>query len=119
MTSHSNITPSAIVVTSTKSVGVQILLIVFLGPLGLFYSTIKGALTMLIVVPAVFGVLAVLTGLTGTQGDRAAAGALIALGSEVILLILVWWIGSFIWGVVAVNSFNRTLIAQTHVAGRL
>jgi hypothetical protein len=119
MTSQANIAPHAIVVTSTKSVGVQILLIVFLGPLGLFYSTIKGALTMLFGVPAAFGVLAVLTGITGARGDRAAAGALIALGSEVLLLILVWWVGSFVWGVVAVNSFNRRLFAQAHVAGRL
>ncbi len=119
MTSNTNIGPHAIVVTSTKSVGVQILLIVLLGPLGLFYSTIKGALTMLFGVPVAFGMLGVLTGIAGTGSDRAAAGALIALSSEVLLLVLVWWIGSFVWGIVAVKSFNRRLIAQAHAGDKL
>jgi hypothetical protein len=47
-----------VVVTSTKSAGIQILLIVFLGPLGLFYSTIKGALFMLFGVPVLAAIIA-------------------------------------------------------------
>jgi hypothetical protein len=41
--------PRQIVVTPTKSVGISIILTVVFGPLGMFYSTILGAIIMLIV----------------------------------------------------------------------
>lgn len=97
-----------VVVTPTKSVGIQILLVIFLGPLGLFYSTIKGALIMLFGVPIAAVLLVAVTTLAGAHG--AGAGTMIAVGSEVFLTMIVWWVGSFVWGIVAVNSYNRRLL---------
>ena len=42
------------VVVSTKSPGIAILLTILLGPIGMFYSTIWGAIVMLIVTGVVF-----------------------------------------------------------------
>lgn len=100
--------PRPVVVTPVKSVGIQILLVVLLGPLGLFYSTIKGALIMLFGVPLVLVLLVTATGLAAARG--AGVGTMVALGSEMLLTLLVWWVGSFIWGIVAVNSYNRRLL---------
>lgn len=97
-----------VVVTPTKSVGIQILLVIFLGPLGLFYSTIKGALIMLFGVPIALFVLIAVTGLAASHGPG--VGAVIAIGSEIFLTLLGWWVGSFIWGIVAVNSYNKRLL---------
>jgi hypothetical protein len=98
-----------VVVAPLKSVGIQILLVIFLGPLGLFYSTIVGALVMLFGVPILFGILLALTGL-GAAASGASTGMLIALSSELLLMLSAWWIGSFVWGIVAVNSYNRRLL---------
>ena len=49
--------PRQIVVTPTKSVGISIILTVLFGPLGMFYSTIWGAIIMLII----SGVIGVVT----------------------------------------------------------
>lgn len=97
-----------VVVTSTKSVGIQILLVVFLGPFGLFYSTIKGALTILFGVPIAAIVLGAATSLAAARG--AGLGTMIALSSEVVLTILAWWVGSLVWGIMAVNAYNRRLL---------
>ncbi len=112
MTSQADTTPRHVIVTSTKSVGIQILLIFFLGPFGLFYSTIKGALIIIFGVPFAFGLLAVVTAVGGSSNDNVHTAAIIALGSEIVLMVLAWWIGSFIWGVVAVNGYNRRLMAK-------
>jgi hypothetical protein len=101
--------PRPVVVTPTKSVGIQILLVVFLGPLGLFYSTIKGALIMIFGVPIALAALVAVTGLVGARGG-AGVGTAVAVGSEILLTMLVWWVGSFVWGIVAVNSYNRRLL---------
>ena len=42
-------TKHTVVVKSTKSVGLSVVLALFFGPLGMFYSTIVGAVVMLIV----------------------------------------------------------------------
>ena len=75
------------VVTSTKSVGISILLTVLFGPLGMLYSTIPGALVM-IVLSAIVGLVTVGFG-----------------------LLLTWPI-CVIWGAMAVNSFNTKLLAE-------
>jgi hypothetical protein len=80
--------PRAVVVTPTKSVGIQILLVVFLGPLGLFYSTIKGALIMIFGVPIALAALVAVTGLVGARGG-AGVGTAVAVGSEILLTMLV------------------------------
>ena len=41
--------PQRIIVTSTKNVGLAVGLALFLGPLGMCYSTLKGALVMFLV----------------------------------------------------------------------
>ena len=41
--------PQVVVVANPKNVGVAILLTVLLGPLGMFYSTVGGAILMLII----------------------------------------------------------------------
>ncbi len=89
------------VVQSTKSSGIQILLVLFLGPFGLFYSTIKGALIMIFGVPVAAGMIAVLGAFGQSPLAVVAAYGLILIG---------WWIGSFVWGVLAVKSYNRKLL---------
>ncbi|MHB8814173.1 MAG: hypothetical protein ACYDAE_12990 [Steroidobacteraceae bacterium] len=101
--------PRPVVVTPTKSVGIQILLVIFLGPLGLFYSTIKGTLIMIFGVPIALAALVAITGLVAAHGG-AGVGTAVAVGSEILLTMLVWWVGSFVWGIVAVNSYNKRLL---------
>ena len=72
------------VVTPTKSVGVSILLTIFLGPLGMLYSTIAGALIMFIV--SVIGIIF-------TAG----------------LSLIITWPICIIWGAVAVTDYNDML----------
>jgi hypothetical protein len=75
-----------VVVSPTKSMGVSIILTILFGPLGMFYSTVSGALIMIVVSFAV----SVLT---------------FGLG-----LLLTWPI-SIIWGAAATSSYNKKLIA--------
>ena len=83
-----------IIVQSTKNVGVAIILTIIFGPLGMFYSTIPGALIM-IAVNLVILVLGVFT-----------------VGIGYILFFLTWPV-SIIWAAVAANSYNQKLIADT------
>ncbi len=78
--------PQRIVVTPTKSMGISILLTVLFGPLGMLYSTILGAIIM-IVISAVVGFLTVGIG-----------------------LVITWPI-CIIWAAVATSSYNKKLIA--------
>ncbi len=75
-----------IVIASTKSVGVAIALAIFFGPLGMFYSTIAGAIVMFIV-----NVLAVF--LTAGLG-----------------LVVTWPIG-IVWAAMAASSHNKRLLS--------
>jgi hypothetical protein len=77
-----------IVVTSTKSVGIAILLTVLFGSLGMFYSTVWGAVIMTIL-SIIVGVLTLGMGL------------------------LITWPVSIIWGAMAASSYNKSLLAQT------
>lgn len=74
-----------IVVAQTKSVGIAILLTVFFGPLGMFYSTIAGAITMFFI------------------------NLLMLLLTAGIGLLLTWPI-NIIWAAVAANSHNKKLL---------
>jgi hypothetical protein len=47
-------TPQPIIIANTKSVGLSILLTFFLGPFGMLYSTIPGAIIMLVISTVVF-----------------------------------------------------------------
>ena len=78
--------PRQIVVTPTKSVGISIILTVIFGPLGMFYSTISGAIIMLIV----SGIVGLLT---------------FGYGLVVTHPICV------VWGALSAHSYNKKLLA--------
>ena len=84
--------PQPIVVQSTKSVGVAIILTIIFGPLGMFYSTIPGALIMIAVNVVVF-LISVFTAGLG------------------FVLFFITWPVCVIWGAVAASSYNNKLIA--------
>jgi hypothetical protein len=75
-----------VIAVSPKNVGVAIILTVLFGPLGMFYSTITGAIIM-IVVSLVVGVLTVGFGLVLT------------------------WPACIIWGAMAASAHNKKLMA--------
>ena len=84
-----------VVVTSTKSVGISIILTLIFGFIGMFYSTIKGAIimTLLTIVLAI----------------------VIAASNPVALFgfFPVMWLVSIIWGAMAVNSYNKKILSTT------
>lgn len=81
----SNEQPQIVVVKSTKSVGIAILL-AFMGPIGMFYSTIIGGIVMLIV--ALF----------------------VGFSTFGLGLIFIWPI-CIIWSAMAAISYNKKLLA--------
>ncbi len=76
-----------VIAVSPKNVGIAIILTVLFGPLGMFYSTVKGAIIMMVVAL----VLAVCTFFIG------GAGAFLA------------WPFCVIWAGVAANNHNKKL----------
>ena len=78
-------TSTVVVVAETKSVGVAILLTLLFGPLGMLYSTISGALVM-IVVSIILGFF--------------------TLGFSLLLT----WPVSVIWGAMAASAHNQRVI---------
>lgn len=82
--------PRQIVVTPTKSVGISIILTVVFGPLGMFYSTIWGAIIMLII-SAIVGVVTFGYGLIVTQPI------------------------CVIWGAIAAHSYNKELLSGMRI----
>ena len=84
MTDYSEL-PRQIIVTPTKSVGISIILTVIFGPLGMFYSTIPGAIIMLIV-----------SGIVG----------IVTLGYGLIVTHPI----CVVWGALAAHSYNKKLL---------
>jgi hypothetical protein len=82
--------PQPIVVQSTKNVGVAVLLSILFGPLGMLYSTIPGAIIMLLIHLAIF---------------------VFTLGFGTFLFIFTWPL-CVIWAAIAANSYNQKLIAS-------
>lgn len=72
------------VVVSKKSMGVSILLTILFGPLGMFYSTVSGAIIMLIISV----IIAIFTAGIG---------------------ILITWPVCIIWGAMSTSSYNQKL----------
>ena len=101
--------PRHMVVTSTKSVGIQILLIFFLGPIGLFYSTVKGALILIFGAMAVLGFGAPIIAAMFAPKDAVGGAAVLGFFGGMLISIPILWIVSWIWGIVAVKAFNRKL----------
>lgn len=75
-----------VVVTTTKSVGISIILTILFGPVGLFYSSIFGGVLM-----CILGILA----------------AVLTFG----LGFIVVWPVSIAWGIVGVLMYNAKLRA--------
>ena len=82
---NTNENVNVVVTRSPKSVGISIALTLFFGPLGMFYSTIIGAIIM--------SIITVIVGIF-TMG---------------IGLIIIWPI-NVIWAAIATNSYNKKLM---------
>lgn len=78
--------PQRIVVTTTKSMGLAIILGVLFGPLGLLYSTIPGAVVMFVV------------------------NLLVGLVTFGLGLFFTWPICG-VWAAIATSSYNKQLLA--------
>jgi hypothetical protein len=83
---NNNVAP-AVLLVNKKSVFVALLLTFFFGPFGMFYSTVKGAVIMLIVTIVIGGLTAGLAG-------------------------LVIWPVCMIWGALAADAHNKSIIAR-------
>jgi hypothetical protein len=81
----SNETNKTVVVNAGKSVVASILLTFFFGPLGMFYSTVLGAVIMLVLYLVI---------------------GIVTLGFGLIILHPI----AIIWGAVAVSSYNKKLV---------
>ena len=88
---------TAATVGEPKSVGVAFLLTLFFGPLGMFYSTVNGALIM-----------------TGALFIGAAVVFLVTLGIGVLVWVPAVWIVSIVWGCTAASEQRRpqSLVGQ-------
>jgi len=76
-----------------KSLLVAFLLTLFLGPLGMLYSTIAGGLIMLVVYLAIFGL------------------SIVTLGMATVLFFPAWVI-CIAWGMISAKSRNRVINIQ-------
>jgi len=84
--SQENRKPNVVITKSPKSVGVAIALSLFFGPLGMFYSTIIGAIIM--------GIISIIVGI-------------ITVGFGLIVTIPI----GVIWAAIAASSYNRKLMS--------
>lgn len=105
--------PPVMVLPAQKSVGVAFVLTFFFGVLGMFYSTVSGALILLgitlgaiVLATVLIAILAVLTMGFGT-----------VLFTLVPLIGVGAWITSMIWGCMAASRHNERLAAQYASAG--
>ncbi len=85
MESNNITNKQVVIVKSQKSVGISLLLTFFFGPLGLFYSSVMGAIIMLVL---------------GVTISLLTAG----LGYVLVDLICM------IWGAIAVSKYNKKLL---------
>jgi hypothetical protein len=95
-----------VIVTPVKSIGVSILLTILLGPLGLFYASVMGALILILGIPVLGAALAAVA-LPGAHDASAALGFLTLVLAYAALV----WPTAVIWGALAVRSYNRKLVA--------
>lgn len=78
------------VTKSVKSKNVAFLLVLFLGPFGLFYATVGGAFVMLILAPI-----------------------LLVTGDWAFLLFPIYYVFCFIWALSAVADYNRQIMRNS------
>lgn len=93
------------IILKQKSVGLAIILTFLFGPLGMFYSTIRGALIML-ALPVISLVMMMLVG----QSNKDVLSVLL-LGSLIFYLFFYWLI-CIIWAAIAANRTNKIIINQ-------
>lgn len=108
-----------IVVKTTKSEGLAVLLVFLFGPIGLFYSTIRGAIIMTFVVPFVAFLLVLLYvyGISQTNGENGHyvvyAGSLLV---TIILFLISYWVICVVWAYNAVKNYNEEIFYEQKVA---
>jgi predicted membrane protein len=93
----------------TKSLGLAIVLTLFLGPLGLFYASITGGLIMCLIPILLFALF-----LFGALADSS-----FILASSLILLIVFavsYWIICVIWAATAVSNHNNKVVDNVRQA---
>lgn len=107
-------TPSHVIVTPTKSVGIGLLLTLFFGPLGLLYATVRGTLLLIGGAIVLSVVLVVVLPLLAVGSPGAGTGTNIGLGVFGLFAVFpLTWIASMVWSVVAINKHNSELLAGT------
>lgn len=99
-----------VIVTSTKSVGISLLLTLLFGPLGLLYATVKGALIVMFAVPAGFALVGTL--LAGVSSAAHPGGPIVVLLTFIPLMFVTMWVLSIVWSITAVNAYNKALLAR-------
>jgi hypothetical protein len=87
---------------TTKNKGIATLLIFLFGPLGMFYSTIAGALVMMFLAPVLFFVGFLFTG-----------AWLQSFGTTFLFMIFLYYLTCIFWGLVAVEKYNRGIIENS------
>jgi hypothetical protein len=99
-----------VVVKSTKSVGVAILLVIVMGPIGLFYSTVLGGAIMTFAIP----VIGVLYMLSTKENIAISLGSFFLIyGANFLFMYFIMAIPNIIWAVLAVNAYNKRLIENS------
>ena len=90
---NDNQEPKYIVTRSPKSVGIGLILTLFLGPLGLLYATVRGGIIMIIID-------AILTGL-----------GLLTLGLSLFITVPLVNFICMIWAYLSIKRYNEDLFA--------
>jgi hypothetical protein len=104
-----------IVVESKKSVGIALLLTFLFGPIGMFYSTVVGAFTML-VIPIVAYVFILWKLATNTSSTTAYdPQAPIKFILSMFFLIGIYWIACIVWAIWGVVSYNSDLESEVQL----
>jgi len=95
---HPHVVTSVVPPDDPKSVGIAFLLTLFFGPLGMFYSTVDGALIM-----------------TGALVVGAVVVGLVTLGVGLLIWGPLIWIISIIWGCAAASEKSRPHVVQNEI----
>lgn len=93
-----------IVIKQPKSKGIAILLVAFLGPIGMFYSTIAGGLTMTLGAPAIlFSLL--------WKGWASHSSGIVAIA---IFWAFLAYILCFFWAISAIEDYNSKIETEAY-----
>ncbi|MBT4410644.1 MAG: hypothetical protein HOC82_12460 [Bacteroidetes bacterium] len=103
---------AAKIIVQGKSLVVTVLLIIFLGSFGLFYATVRGGLFMTIGYPLItfFIWKEYYASLQNTHFVDAAT--LTTMGFMIYTPLILWYVISLSWGIVAVNKYNSDLLNE-------